>query len=442
MINNYVIKIFSSKENKKLPMELKNVVKMYVCGPTVYDKIHIGNARTFVFFDVVYRYLKYMCEDVIYVRNITDIDDKIEQKSIETNIPVNEIVETNINFLHDDLNALNCLEPSYEPRATENMYHIIGIIKKLINGGYAYEVEGNVYFDISKYNKYDKIFNIGTLDLVGEKNIDASLKRDPRDFVLWKNATIEHEKRTYKNGYQSPWGYGRPGWHIECSAMSTRYLGDTIDIHGGGQDLIFPHHVNEVAQSDCYFSGKFKVEHWMHNGFITINGQKMSKSLNNVVTVADLRKQYSGDAIRFFLLNNNYRNSIDFSHKLLEECENYINSMFIFCYEEINVCNVPDEILYLIEDDFNLSKLFSKLNEDIKLKRIKRKNVLAVFKLLGFEFVKYINGIPAEVDDLVEERNHHRANKNWKKSDELRDLLFVRGYLLIDREEDTIVRKR
>jgi len=351
-------------------------------------------------------------------------------------------VETNINFLHDDLAGLNCLEPSYEPRATENMYHIIGIIKKLINGGYAYEVEGNVYFDISKYNKYDKIFNIGNLDLVGEKNIDASLKRDPRDFVLWKNATTEHEKRTYKNGYQSPWGYGRPGWHIECSAMSTRYLGDTIDIHGGGQDLIFPHHVNEVAQSDCYFSGKFKVEHWMHNGFITINGQKMSKSLNNVVTVADLRKQYSGDAIRFFLLNNNYRNSIDFSHKLLEECENYINSMFIFCYEEINVCNVPDEILYLLEDDFNLSKLFSKVNEDIKLKRLKRKNVLAIFKLLGFDFVKYINGVPAEVDDLVEERNQHRARKNWKKSDELRDLLFVRGYLLIDREEDTIVRKR
>ena len=290
-----------------------NKVKMYVCGPTVYDYAHLGHARCYITWDVLYRYLKFKGYEVTYCRNVTDIDDKILKKAEQENKTPEEVSQYWYQQFENSMKALNTLKPDIEPFATKTIGEMISMIKNLIANGYAYEVNGDVYFRVKKFSKYGYLskqpidrLESGTRIEVGE------MKEDPLDFALWK--------KDEKFGYNSPWGIGRPGWHIECSAMSRKYLGKTIDIHAGGADLIFPHHENEIAQSECANGCKF-VNYWLHNGFVTINREKMSKSLGNFLTVDDLLKKYDANTIRFFILTNHYRMPVEFSDEALESAK-------------------------------------------------------------------------------------------------------------------------
>ena len=442
------LKIYSHNEKKNILFTPKGKINLYVCGPTVYNRMHIGNARTFIFFDVVFRILKFLYEEVIYVRNITDLDDKIEERSIKENVSPKSIVTKYINYFAEDMAFLNCLTPSYEPKATENITNIIVMIQTLLKEGFAYEINGNVYFSVKKYYKYFDIFKniVNSSDIYNTGiNIDKEVKQNSKDFILWKSIENEYEKRKYKNGYDSPFGQGRPGWHIECSAMSIKYFHDKIDIHGGGLDLMFPHHVNEVAQSESYLPS-FKVCHWMHVNLIKIHNQKMGKSLHNVINIEELSKKYSADAIRFFLLNNHYRNEIDFSYKILDDAEKYINSIFLYCYGEINIGSIPQFVLDIINNDFNFSILFNKINELIKLdmEEVKPKYVLAIFKLLGFKFVQDVfqDRIPEEVMTLLYMREVDRKNKHWEAADHKRIIIQDYGYMIFDLSEKTILRSK
>ncbi len=443
-----MIQIYSYNKKAKVNLVYKDCVNLYVCGPTVYDKIHIGNARTFVFFDIVFRFLQFFYQNVNYVRNITDLDDKIEQKSIDLNIPSDLIVSDNIAHFHGDLKYLNCLSPTHEPKATDYISNIIIMIQTLVNNDFAYQVGGNVYFDISKYKNYYNVFqNIikENNDFQTDINIDARVKRNSKDFILWKSIEDKHEKRIYQNGFDSPFGKGRPGWHIECSAMSIAHFHDRIDIHGGGVDLKFPHHVNEVCQSQSYMPS-FKVHHWIHVAQVSVHGKKMSKSLNNVVTIDELKQKYSSDAIRFFLLNNNHKNSIDFSYQALHEAENYINSIFLYCYGEMNIGSISQEFLDIISDDFNIALIFNRINEHINNKStlINAKSVLAIFKLLGFKFIQdvYEDRIDDDILSLVESRDKDRQNNDWHKADKKKYLIEQKGYIIFDLPDRTVLRHK
>ena len=291
----------------------ENKVKMYVCGPTVYDNAHLGHARCYITWDVLYRYLKFKGYDVTYCRNVTDVDDKILKKAEKEGKTPEEVSTFWYQRFSESMKALNNLKPDIEPFATKTLGEMISIVKDLINKGYAYEANGDVYFRVKKFPQYGYLSKQPIDQLESGARIEVGeQKEDPLDFALWK--------KDEKFGYKSPWGVGRPGWHIECSAMSRKYLGKTIDIHAGGADLIFPHHENEIAQSECANGCKF-VNYWLHNGFITINSEKMSKSLNNFFLAKDVLEEYSGDALRYFLLSVQYRNPLDYSRDRLDEAE-------------------------------------------------------------------------------------------------------------------------
>ncbi len=346
-----------------IPIE-ENKVKMYVCGPTVYDKAHLGHARCYITWDMVYRYLKFSGYDVKYCRNVTDVDDKILKKAEDQKKTVEEISSTYYESFKASMEKLNLLSPDIEPFATKCIKDMIEIIEKLIEKGYAYEADGDVYFQVNKFKDYGKLSKQPLEDLSSGIRVELSdKKRGNLDFALWK--------RDEKHGYESPWGKGRPGWHIECSAMSKKYLGSTIDIHAGGADLIFPHHENELAQSECANDCKF-VKYWLHNGFVTINNQKMSKSLANFVTIDDLLQTYDANTIRFFILTNNYRMPIEFNDQALIAASNGVkrikNSIISASEKFFDFYKVKDntELLkkfgFITESDLNLSKLelFSK----------------------------------------------------------------------------------
>ena len=432
-----------------------NKVKMYVCGPTVYDNAHLGHARCYITWDVLYRYLKFKGYDVTYCRNVTDVDDKILKKAEKEGKTPEEVSKYWYGKFSESMKALNNLPPDVEPFATKTLGEMISIVKDLINKDYAYEVNGDVYFRVKKFPRYgylskqpiDKLESGARIE-VGEQ------KEDPLDFALWK--------KDEKFGYNSPWGVGRPGWHIECSAMSRKYLGKTIDIHAGGADLIFPHHENEIAQSECANGCKF-VNYWLHNGFVTINNEKMSKSLGNFLTIDDLLKHYDSNTIRFFILTNHYRMPVEFSDEALTAASNGVKRLLNAkggVNDNLDVTQYDEykQFVEAMDDDLNTSKalavlfdLTNKANKDVDYA------YTLLYKLattLGFTFEKAalseeelaekLKEISAELgknyssmDEIIAERKIAREAKNWEVADKIRIALDKVGIVLKDSKEGT-----
>ena len=433
-----------------------NKVKMYVCGPTVYDNAHLGHARCYITWDILYRYLKFRGYDVTYCRNVTDVDDKILKKAEKENKTPEEVSTFWYKKFSESMKALNNLKPDIEPFATKTLGEMISIVKDLINKGYAYEANGDVYFRVKKFPQYGYLSKQPIDKLESGARIEiGEHKEDPLDFALWK--------KDEKFGYNSPWGVGRPGWHIECSAMSRKYLGKTIDIHAGGADLIFPHHENEIAQSECANGCKF-VNYWLHNGFVTINKEKMSKSLGNFLTIDDLLKKYDANTIRFFILTNHYRMPVEFSDEALQSASNGVKRMLnakrtkIDETLDLTALDEYKEFVEAMDDDLNTSKalavlfdLTNKANKDVPY-AYTLLNKLA--ETLGFTFEKAglsedelkenLSRISAELgenfssmDEIIEKRKTARAEKNWDVADKIRIALDNAGIILKDSKEGT-----
>ncbi len=433
-----------------------NKVKMYVCGPTVYDNAHLGHARCYITWDILYRYLKFRGYEVTYCRNVTDVDDKILKKAEAENKTPEEVSKYWYERFSESMKALNNLKPDVEPFATKTLGEMISIVKDLINKGYAYESNGDVYFRVKKFPKYGYLSKQPIDQLESGARIEVGEhKEDPLDFALWK--------KDEKFGYNSPWGVGRPGWHIECSAMSRKYLGKTIDIHAGGADLIFPHHENEIAQSECANGCKF-VNYWLHNGFVTINKEKMSKSLGNFLTIDDLLKNYDANTIRFFILTNHYRMPVEFSDEALQAAANGVKRMLnakkTKVNEELDITQFDEykEFINAMDDDLNTSKalavlfdLANKANKDIdyaytllyKLASVlgftfekatlTEDELKSVLKQVGEELGEEFNSM----EELIEKRKQARAEKNWDLADKIRISLDKAGIVLKDSKEGT-----
>lgn len=434
----------------------KNKVGIYVCGPTVYNYIHIGNSRPIIVFDVLARYLKSIGYEVKFVQNFTDIDDKIIKKSIEEKVPFKDITEKYISAFLEDISKLNIIEGILRPRVSENIPEIIQMIENLIDNSYAYELNGDVLFDVHKYRDYGKLSN---RTISNKENVEETeTKKNVEDFALWKR------KKEGEPYWDSPWSKGRPGWHIECSAMSEKYLGKNFDIHCGGLDLIFPHHENEIAQSICSHCEKTTfANYWMHNGFVEINGEKMSKSLGNFITLHDILKKYEGNILRFFMLTSHYRKPINFSYENIEIAKKTLSSIedTLYRYESIsNTKNSNKEILKLIDkfnakfkesldEDLNTPAAISSIHDHIKdinkliLNNgyIELKNVVdnlrdKLVNILGVELNMVKNNKIEEqlIDLLYRIREDARSNKNYELSDFIRDELFKIGIKTSDRK--------
>ena len=437
------------------PIE-ENKVKMYVCGPTVYDNAHLGHARCYITWDVLYRYLKFKGYDVTYCRNVTDVDDKILKKAEKEGKTPEEVSQFWYKKFSDSMKALNNLKPDIEPFATKTLGEMIAINKDLINKGFAYESNGDVYFRVKKFPKYGYLSKQPIDQLESGARIEVGeQKEDPLDFALWK--------KDEKFGYKSPWGVGRPGWHIECSAMSRKHLGKTIDIHAGGADLIFPHHENEIAQSECANGCKF-VNYWLHNGFVTINKEKMSKSLGNFLTIDDLLKNYDANTIRFFILTNHYRMPVEFSDEALQAAANGVKRMLNAkrtpIDENLDLTQFDEykEFVDAMDDDLNTSKALAVLFD---LTNKANKDVPYAFTLLhklaetlGFTFAKATlseDELKAKLEEIskelgekydsmeavIETRKQARADKNWDLADKIRVALDKVGIVLKDSKEGT-----
>lgn len=456
------MRVYNTLTNRKeefVPIE-EGKVKIYACGPTVYNFFHIGNARPFVVFDTLRRYFIYRGYDVKFVQNFTDVDDKIINRAKEESLTAPEVSEKYIKEYFDDAKALNVLKADVHPKVSEHIPEIIDFVQTLIDKGYAYEADGDVYYSTRKFPEYGKLSGQNIDDLEsGARIAVGEVKKDPLDFALWKARKEESEI-----AWESPWGMGRPGWHIECSTMAKKHLGETIDIHGGGQDLQFPHHENEIAQSEACNGAPF-AHYWMHNGYITVDGKKMSKSLNNFFTVRDIRKLYSGDVIRFFLLSGHYRSPINFSDTLMEQAkqgyERIRNSRdtLEFLIKNGNDEKIPDEdnliksldlfrdrFIEAMEDDLNtadaISVVFdmvSEINVIVKDGSSKSyanealKRITELTDVLGIFVASAGDGeLGDEVQKLIEERQNARAEKNWAKADEIRDKLAAMGITLKD----------
>ena len=464
-----MLQLYNTLTNQKEKFEPLNPgkVTMYVCGPTVYNYIHIGNARSAVAFDTIRRYLEYRGFEVNYVSNFTDVDDKIIKASQEMNLSVKEITEKFINAFYEDTSALNVKKATLNPRVMDNMDDIIKFIEVLVQKGYAYESAGDVYYKTRKFKDYGKLSGqlIDDLEQGASSrvdDIDQDKKQDPLDFALWKKV------KQGEISWNSPWGQGRPGWHIECSVMSTKYLGDTIDIHAGGQDLEFPHHENEIAQSEAKTGKKF-ARYWLHNGFVTIGeeDQKMSKSLGNFVTVHDLLKKVNPQVIRFFMSTTQYRRPIRYSSANLNEAKVNLNKLQT-AYEnlsyrlkdsvegndkevEANFANLEKDFVKVMDDDFNVQNGISVVYEMAKQLNVyseKEKvytdtinNLINIYKkvveIFGISFNEEKELLDDTIEQLIQERNEARKNKNFKRSDEIRDLLKEQGIILEDTAQGT-----
>ena len=413
-------------------------VRMYVCGPTVYDYAHIGNARPVIVFDVLFRLLRHLygAEHVTYVRNITDIDDKINARAKEEGVAIGELTSRTTRQFHDDIAALNVLQPTHEPRATQTIPEIIGIIEKLIAKGHAYVAEGNVLFDVPSMKDYGKLSRRPLDEMIAGARVDvAPYKKGEMDFVLWKPSTPDLP------GWDSPWGRGRPGWHIECSAMSWKHLGETFDIHGGGIDLIFPHHENEVAQTRCAFDLKVMANVWMHNGFLQIDGQKMSKSLGNFVTINELLKDWPGEILRFNMLRTHYRQPIDWTVKGLEESRAHPARASTIPPPRASPrmrasrrrCSRP-----CATTSTRRAPLPSCTRST---GRISRWSWAATLNALGFTG-KHVEDKAAKIDEhkvnaLIAARLNARTGRNWAESDRLRHELDALGVIVMDNKDGT-----
>ncbi|MEI7669436.1 MAG: cysteine--tRNA ligase [Pseudomonadota bacterium] len=420
------------------PIAAKNV-KMYVCGPTVYDRAHLGNARSVVTYDVLYRLLRYIygADNVKYVRNITDVDDKINKSAKEQGISIQQLTEKVTNWFHDDMGQLNNLRPTLEPKATEHIKQMIDMINLLIKNDKAYISEGHVLISVKNIENYGILSGRIQEDLESGARVKVeSYKKAANDFVLWKPADAEDD---ISSVFDSPWGKGRPGWHIECSAMSVNYLGTDFDIHGGGSDLMFPHHENEIAQScGAYPKAKF-AHYWVHNGFLTVNGEKMSKSLGNFITVKDLLdKGINGEVIRYALLKTRYSEPLNWNEKLVEDAKKELDSL----YRKIASC----EPQIVEKSDFNLA-LFDDLNfpKALSILHSAKPEELRNFgELLGIlqqnpdEWFKgTISSENAWIDELVEKRVLAKKSKNWAESDKIRNELKDKGIIVEDKPDGT-----
>jgi len=420
-----------------IPLDPKNV-RMYVCGPTVYDFAHIGNARPVIVFDVLFRLLRqiYGADHVTYVRNITDVDDKINAKARAEGVPIAEVTERTTKQFHADIAALGVLPPTVEPRATEHIAEMIAIIERLIANGHAYAADGHVLFNVPSMKDYGQLSRRSLDEMLAGARVDvAPYKRGDMDFVLWKPSDDETP------GWDSPWGRGRPGWHIECSAMSWKHLGEVFDIHGGGIDLVFPHHENEIAQTRCAFGHSVMANVWMHNGFLQVEGQKMSKSLGNFLTINELLKDWPGDVLRFNMLRTHYRQPIDWTLKSLEESwrilEGFFNNAGAVHAEP---GKIGKAVLEALSDDLNTPKAIAELHA---LDRPGAQNELGeTLKALGFagklSSPKAETAVDeATVNGLITARLDARKAKNWAESDRLRDELAKMGIAIKDNKDGT-----
>ena len=430
---------------------------IYVCGPTVYNYIHIGNARPMVVFDTVRRYLEYKGYDVNYVSNFTDVDDKIIKKANEEGVSSSEISERFIKECIKDMEGLNVKPATHHPRATEEIDGMIAMIRKLIEKGIAYEKDGTVYFRTRSFKDYGRLSGKNLDDMQAGIRIAVSdEKEDPMDFVLWK------PKKEGEPSWPSPWGDGRPGWHIECSVMSKKYIGDTIDIHAGGEDLIFPHHENEIAQSEACNDEKF-AKYWMHNAFLNIDGEKMSKSAGNFFTVREISEKYDLQVIRFFMLSAHYRSPLNFSDTLVEAAKNGLDRILTAVYslrdsmqtaqgamspEDLKNVDTAKELVAkfeaAMEDDFNTADAISAIFELVKLANITAKDgsleyveylyhtITQLCDILGIETEKEEELLDADIEALIEERQAARKAKNYARADEIRNMLADQGIILED----------
>ena len=463
------MKIYNTLTNKKeefVPVHERKV-GIYVCGPTVYNYIHIGNARPMVVFDTVRRYFEYKGYDVNYVSNFTDVDDKIIKKAMEEGVDASEISEKFIKECEKDMRALNVKEATHHPKATEEIDGMIEMIQELIDKGYAYEKNGTVYFRTRKFDHYGQLSNKNLDDMMAGIRIAVSdEKEDAMDFVLWK------PKKEGEPSWPSPWGDGRPGWHIECSVMSRKYIGDTIDIHAGGEDLIFPHHENEIAQSEACNGEKF-ANYWMHNGFLNIDNKKMSKSAGNFFTVREIGEKYPLQVIRFFMLSAHYRSPLNFSDTLVESAKHGLERILTAVDHLRDVLAekqaagaesgaAPDamtpedqknveEAKALVakfeasmEDDFNTADAIAAIFELVKLSNVTADHGSAVYveylletitklcDILGIITEKKEEMLDADIEALIEERQAARKAKNFARADEIRDMLAEKGIILED----------
>lgn len=455
------MKVYNTLTRKKeeLVPITSGEIKMYACGPTVYNYIHIGNARPLCIFDILRRYLEYRGYNVKFVQNFTDIDDKIIRRANEEHVDFSEISERYIKEFWTDADGLNVRHATINPKATENIDAIIQIISTLIEKGYAYEAQGDVYFSTEKFKDYGKLSHQPLEDLeAGARIMVGEVKREPMDFAVWKAA------KPGEPAWDSPWGKGRPGWHIECSAMNWRYLGDTIDIHCGGQDLIFPHHENEIAQSEC-FTGKPFAHYWMHNGYINVDNVKMSKSLGNFFTVRDVAEKYGYEPIRYLLISAQYRSPINYSTDIIEQCIAALNRLYT-CRDSLDfeLKNAADaehdgdkaiidgfdkyreQFISAMDDDLNTADAIASIFElvrDINTNVVGKtpskalvEGAIAMFDeltgVLGLVYNRKTETLDSDVEALIEARTNARKEKNWAEADRIRDQLKEMGIVLED----------
>ena len=438
----------SNKKEKFVPIDKKKI-GMYVCGPTVYDDPHIGNARPLVIFDILFRVLKckYGNQSVNYIRNITDIDDKIIQASQDQKISVSEITKKVTKNFHDDCIFLNCQKPTEEPKATENINLMIDMISQLLDKNFAYKKTGHVYFEVNKFKDYGNLSNKKLEDLIAGSRVEISEnKKNPEDFVLWKPSN-ENEP-----SWKSPWGQGRPGWHLECSAMSKKFLGNEFDIHGGGIDLLFPHHENEIAQSRCANDTKVFANYWVHNAFITISNEKMAKSQGNILKINDFKEKVSGQILRFALMSAHYKQPLDWNDKLLNECKNTIDKWYQIYLSLKTPLKIPNEMLLPLYDDLNtpgyisnLHNLFDKAkngNENDKKIFISACNFVGLLNETKDQWLEFKKkkSLISEQDIIkkIDLRNKARENKDYKEADRIRNELLDKGVLIEDKDGKTI----
>ena len=446
--------LFNTLNGKKEKLEAIDPrhLKIYACGPTVYNYAHIGNARMAVVFDTLVRTLKIIYPKVTYVSNITDIDDKIIEAANEQNVAISSITEKYTEIYNKDMAKLNVLPPDIQPKATEYIPEMITLIKDLIKKDFAYEKDGHVLFHVPSFKNYGLLSNRNREEQIAGSRVDiAPFKKDPADFVLWKPSTENQP------GWDSPWGFGRPGWHTECSAMSEKTLGLPFDIHGGGRDLIFPHHENEIAQSCCSTADADKPEsyakYWMHNGFVTIDGEKMSKSLGNIILVNDLTEKYHGEVIRLALLSSHYRQGLDWNEKVIHQAKKLLDKLYSL-YDELKDIKIDQEeqnfeSIEIIFDDLNTPGLISQANKLIKEgdspnnseKALIKSKLLMIAKVLGiFEdksYNKISDELNKEIEILIKERSIAKEKKNFDLADEIRTKLENLGIEIKDTPDGT-----
>ena len=438
----------NNKKEKFVPINKENI-GMYVCGPTVYDNPHIGNARPLVIFDILFKVLKskYGHDKINYIRNITDVDDKIIKSAKEKNLSISELTNNVIKDFNDDCNYLNLDNPTQQPKATDHIDLMIKMISTLIEKDFAYEANNHVYFEVSKFDDYGKLSNKKLEDLIAGSRVEVSEnKKKSEDFVLWKPSKDDEPS------WDSPWGKGRPGWHLECSAMSKKYLGNVFDIHGGGIDLIFPHHENEIAQSRCANDSKVFANYWIHNAFITMSNEKMAKSTGNILKIKDFKDNVDGQVLKLALMSAHYKQPLDWNKKLLEDCKNTIDKWYEVYLPPKDKIVLDEDILSPLYDDLNTPGYIAKLHQ-LYDKALKGGNEEKSLFVLACNFIGILNKTKEEwiefkkkkssinEDDILEMislRNKAREDKNYKEADIIRDKLLDKGVLIEDKDGKTI----